>query len=358
MCLIVNCVGVNLPLKAEISNHTLAVLVNENDPESIEIANYYQKVRSIPDSNIIYLNFKPEVDDLSEAEFKRVEKQLKEKLNDKILAYALAWRKPWRVGCMSITSAFSLGFSKEYCAKKCIVTKSVKYFNSQSKQLFTDYKIRPSMLLSANTVQGVKSLIDRGVAADFTRPQGTAYLLSTSDKQRNVRSVYFKAVEEQLDGLLNVDIIEADAIKNKTDIMFYFTGQKKVKWVNKNDYLPGAIADHLTSIGGQLFNGGQMSALEWIDAGVTGTYGSVVEPCNFVQKFPNPGIVIQNYLSGNSLIEAYWKSVQMPGQGLFVGEPLTSPYKNCKLFKNKRGRLQYLVSEPDNLVERKSRNCN
>jgi hypothetical protein len=27
------------------------------------------------------------------------------------------------------------------------------------------------------------------------------------------------------------------------------------------------------------------------------------------------------------LIEAYWKSVQMPGQGLFVGEPLAAPYR-------------------------------
>jgi hypothetical protein len=36
--------------------------------------------------------------------------------------------------------------------------------------------------------------------------------------------------------------------------------------------------------------------------------------------------VIERYTDGESLIEAYWKSVAWPGQGLFVGEPMASPY--------------------------------
>ena len=101
-----------------------------------------------------------------------------------------------------------------------------------------------------------------------------------------------------------------------------------------------------------------MSVLDWIDVGVTGTYGAVVEPCNFLQKFPNPGIVMQKYLSGNSLIEAYWKSVQMPGQGLFVGEPLASPYKGCRTQINNNSEYRYVIQQPENLVERISKNCN
>jgi len=58
--------------------------------------------------------------------------------------------------------------------------------------------------------------------------------------------------------------------------------------------MPGAIADHLTSSGGQLFNGAQMSVLDWIDAGITGTYGAVVEPCNFLQKFRILGLLYKN----------------------------------------------------------------
>jgi hypothetical protein len=52
----------------------------------------------------------------------------------------------------------------------------------------------------------------------------------------------------------------------------------------------------------------------------------VVEPCNYPAKFPVPAIVMAHYLQGETLIEAYWKSVQMPGQGLFIGEPLARPF--------------------------------
>lgn len=351
------CFFVVFSLKAEINNQTLAVLVNVNDPESIEIARYYQAARHIPDAHIIRVKFKKNVNVLTELQFRAIEVQLKTKVSADIQAYALAWRKPWRVGCMSITSAFSLGFEKQYCSKGCKKTKPVKYFNSQGNQPYTDFNIRPSMMLSANTLEGVKRLIDRGVESDYLRPRGTAYLLSTSDKHRNVRSINFPIIKHSLGALIDVDVIKADALKNKQDILFYFTGKKTIKWINENNYLPGSIADHLTSTGGHLFNGSQMSALKWIDAGATGSYGTVVEPCNFLQKFPSPGIVMQKYLSGDRLIEAYWKSVQMPGQGVFVGEPLASPFKGCHVTKNQMGVFHYIDRKSQNMVERQSRNC-
>jgi hypothetical protein len=84
--------------------------------------------------------------------------------------------------------------------------------------------------------------------------------------------------------------------------------------------------DHLTSVGGQLTDGVQMSSLRWLEAGATGSYGAVVEPCNFVEKFPNPSLAVFWYTHGASLIEAYWKSVAWPGEGIFIGEPLAAPY--------------------------------
>ena len=237
-------------------------------------------------------------------------------------------------------------------------TKPVDYYNSRSVMPYMDYGIRPSMILSANSIDAVKRLIDRGVAADYLRPKSSAYLISTSDKERNVRAAHYPLIKKSLEKLLNIELMQTDAIKNKQDVMFYFTGMKQVKYINTNKYVFGAMADHLTSTGGHLFKGAQMSVLNWIDAGATGTYGTVVEPCNFKQKFPNPGIVMQKYLSGNSLIEAYWKSVQMPGQGLFVGEPLSTPYGNCGMWVNKDGVFNFYKNKPENLVEKKFRNCN
>jgi hypothetical protein len=81
----------------------------------------------------------------------------------------------------------------------------------------------------------------------------------------------------------------------------------------------------------------QMSSLRWLEAGATGSYGTVVEPCSFPQKFPNPGVLIAAYVSGATLVEAYWKSVQMPGQGIFIGEPLARPFGGYELTKENGG---------------------
>jgi hypothetical protein len=92
-------------------------------------------------------------------------------------------------------------------------------------------------------------------------------------------------------------------------------------------FRPGALADHLTSLGGDLLGQSQMSSLRWLEAGATASYGTVSEPCNHWQKFPHPGILLKHYVNGASAIEAYWKSVAWPAQGLFIGEPLATPYR-------------------------------
>ena len=111
------------------------------------------------------------------------------------------------------------------------------------------------------------------------------------------------------------------------DIMIYQTGVANVDGLDSLGFMPGALADHLTSFGGDLnAKKGQMTALRWLDAGATASYGTVSEPCNYWQKFPNPSVLLKWYASGATAIEAYWKSVAWPSQGLFIGEPLAAPY--------------------------------
>lgn len=95
----------------------------------------------------------------------------------------------------------------------------------------------------------------------------------------------------------------------------------------KAQWLPGALADHLTSAGGQLLGGhAQMSVLDWLESGATASYGTVSEPCNHLQKFPHPQVLLLHYLQGASALEAYWRSVAWPAQGVFVGAPLAAPF--------------------------------
>ena len=115
-------------------------------------------------------------------------------------------------------------------------------------------------------------------------------------------------------------------VKNATDILFYQTGSANVSGLNTNTYVPGALADHLTSSGGNLFGTEQMSALRWLEAGVTASYGTVTEPCAIADKFPAASVLVKSYFRGNTALEAYTKSVRQPSQGVFVGDPLARPF--------------------------------
>lgn len=304
----------------------LGVIVNDDDPDSRELAAYYMKKRGIPASNIVHVRFSPGRPTLSREEFVNLKRRLDRRTPKHIQAFVLTWTQPWRVDCMSITAAFTFGFDPAFCAKDCQPTRESPYFNSSTSRPFDTYRMRPTMSLAASSLDAAKQLIDRGVAADGSDPSGTAYLVSTPDKARNVRAASFHAIQAQLGKTFATEIVDADRIENKPDVMFYFTGLANVPAIERNTYLPGAMADHLTSFGGDLFGNSQMSSLAWLGAGATGSYGTVTEPCNFPSKFPQPGIAMEHYLRGETLIEAYWKSVRMPGQGLFIGEPLARPF--------------------------------
>jgi hypothetical protein len=112
----------------------------------------------------------------------------------------------------------------------------------------------------------------------------------------------------------------------KANVLFYLTGDDHVADLDTNGYAPGAVADHLTSCGGALHRSCQMEITAWLQAGATASYGSVNEGCNFTSKFPRASVLVKSYFKGETLIESYWRSVNMVGQGLFIGEPLARPF--------------------------------
>lgn len=309
-------------------DHTnLAVVVNGSDPVSVAAGQYYARRRHIPLANVISVELPVGNSELSVDEFARIKAEVDALTPPQVQAYALMWAAPYRVGCMSITTAFAYGYDTAFCADGCRPTRPSPYFNSTSRFPALELHFRPTMMVAGRSFAQVKALIDRGSDADGMYPHGTAYLLSTSDKARNSRSPLYRQVEAVAAGLINIEILSQDKLIGRDDVMFYFTGLPAVSGLETLHFIPGAIADHLTSFGGQLTDSGQMSALRWLEAGATASYGAAVEPCNFPQKFPLPAIVIGRYLRGESLIEAYWKSVAWPGQGVFVGEPLAAPYR-------------------------------
>ena len=316
-----------------LDHRQLAVVVNTQDPLSIQIGDYYAAQRGILFQNVIKVGFPPGRTTLARKEFETVKASVDEQAAPRVQAFALTWAAPYRVECMSITSAFAFGFDSSFCAEGCKPTRPSVYFDSTARFPFAQQRLRPTMAIAAASFEQAKALIDRGVESDGSFPRGTAYLLSTSDAARNVRSALFPLAQRVLRrGRVNTHVLQQDTLRDANDVLFYFTGRTNVEGLDTLTFVPGAVADHLTSAGGHLTShdgqmSGQMSALRWLEAGATGSYGTVEEPCNLVQKFPHPAVLAAHYLAGETLIEAYWKSVAMPGQGIFIGEPLAAPFR-------------------------------
>lgn len=318
----------------------LAVVVAEGDAVGEAIARAYQRARAIPDANVVRVRVPTAGDEIRASDFSALKAELDSRLPAGVQATLLTWTAPSRVVgvcTMSITSALAFGFDGRWCANGCATTAVSPYYGSTSRRPFTDLGIRPSMMLGLRTAADAQALIGRGVAADGLisggRATGTAWLVRTSDSARSVRWPDFQRLAGVpvtgvfLNYLDNSAGLGSDVVTDRDDVLFYFTGLVSVPQIASHRWLPGAAADHLTSFGGYLPGGnGQMPATEWLRAGATASYGTVAEPCNIPDKFPQASALVARYQAGDTLLEAYWKSVRTPGQGLFVGEPLARPW--------------------------------
>ncbi len=317
----------------------LGLIINVDDPYSVAIGEYYRQQRGIPADNVVLVRLPVDAAEISRHTFAPVKSIVDAMLPDHVQAIAIAWTTPSRVECNSITSALARGFAPEPCdaevkSPTCGLIAPSPYFNSPSSQPFTDFGMRPAMLLAAPDLAAGKALIDRGIAADGTKPHGTAYLMKSGDATRSLRAQRFdtKKLGRRINPSVEARIVTQGELSDADDALFYFQGRTTVTELASNHFPPGAVADNLTSFGGMLTDprGGQTSALDFIRHGATGTFGTVSEPCAHASKFPDPAVLIERYTSGETLIEAYWKSVSITFQGLFVGEPLASPWRSEK----------------------------
>ncbi len=314
-----------------ITSRELGLVINTADPYSVEVGEHYIKARGLTRAQVLRLQL-PVRGTLTPEEFKSFAAAVDAFFDVPVQALALAWTQPYAVACNSITGALALGFDAGLCNQPCAPSARSPYYNSATARPYTDLKLRPSMLLAARNVAMAKAMIDRGVAADGTlglrgSPPVNAYFVKTSDSARSARAPLFPPAGLLRRPGVDVHVEATQAIENAQRVLIYQTGLVSVPKLDTIGWVPGALADHLTSFGGQLEREtGQMSILDWIASGATASYGTVSEPCAHPPKFPHPQVLLFHYLQGASAIEAYWKSVSWPQQGVFIGEPLAAPF--------------------------------
>lgn len=315
-----------------LTSKDLGLVINSADPYSVEVGEFYIRARKLSPDQVLRIEL-PLRARLTPDEFRAFDRKVSAYFGADTQALALAWVKPFAVACNSITAALGLGFDGELCERSCDPPlRFSPYFNSVSTRPYTDLGLRLSMLLAADDVDSAKAMIERGVASDHTlglrgAPPVNAWFVITPDRARSSRAVFFPP-PGQLNRLgIDVHVEKTTALENVDRVLLYLTGLVRVPKLDTIGWVPGGVGDHLTSIGGVLDgSGSQMSATAWIASGATASYGTVSEPCSHPQKFPFGQVLLLQYAQGSSVIEAYWKSVAWPQQGVFIGEPLAAPF--------------------------------
>ncbi|MFH0954160.1 MAG: TIGR03790 family protein [Verrucomicrobiota bacterium] len=336
----------------------LLLLVNANSPRSMLVANEYRELRGIPPENIVYLSLPDTVLDpraeCSASDFARYiwepanEVIAERGLQDRVLAWVYSADFPIRITTSPPMSIQGITFLRNQVPAAEIVQKgqySSPLFagpsqpqgpvaESRSFRWFRDMMKSsmplPSMMLSfvgsrGTDVETALQGLRRGAASDFTRPTGTVFFVVNNDVRSRCRDWQYPAAVAELDSLGVGAKIVAALPEGQTGILGYMTGDPwPLPLFGGNAYLPGCMAEHLTS-GGAIFHDPYQTKLTaWLIAGATASDGTVSEPLAIWTKFPAARFYV-HHAAGCTIIESYFQAIRCPLQVLLVGDPLARP---------------------------------
>jgi uncharacterized protein (TIGR03790 family) len=333
--------GLPLALQAGGSGLNTIVVVNQTSSNSCALGNYYCERRQVPAENVLRINWATGNRSWTAAEFQAslltpltnllADHQLTNQVDYVVLSMDIPFQTLNGSDVNSTTAALFYGLKVSGGGASAGLTNSY----AASEQVFR--QARPASapgfsalatMITANSLAQARQLVDQGVNSDGTFPTQPVLLEKSSDRLRNIRFRTFdNAIFNLQLGLnrnYNIVRTNSDAPGSVANLLGLQTGLADFS-IPANTFVPGAMADSLTSFGGIIFGpNDQTTALAFIAGGAAGSYGTVTEPSPMVEKFPNP----QNYFyqsRGFSLAECYYQSLRIPYQGLIVGEPLAAP---------------------------------
>jgi uncharacterized protein (TIGR03790 family) len=338
--LILLCCVLGFRLYAGGSGLNTVVIINQASSNSCELGNYYCQQRQVPPQNVLYINWMGgntlwTSNDLQTSLVTPLLNMLASRqLTNQIQYVVLSMDIPFQTSDGPIvngtTSALFYGLrlgdgsdpfgtTNSYAASEAIFSQDMPVGPTGFSFLTT--------MITGNSLAQAEQLVNQGVSADGTFPQPPVILAKSSDSYRNLRYLYFD------NAIFNVDLLDVSGIlRTNMDLVSwphgclgFETGLADFS-VPQVGFISGALADSLTSFGGIIFGSNdQTNLLAFINGGAAGSYGTVSEPENDTQKFPNPQVYFYQ-ARGFNAAESYYQSLNVPYLGLTVAEPLSAPF--------------------------------
>jgi uncharacterized protein (TIGR03790 family) len=326
------------------SGLNVAVVVNQESPDSVELGMYYCERRNVPPQNLLRIGWTGSKVEWSLVDFNSrlrdplIEMLATRGLTNQVDFVVLSLDIPYRVrngeSANSTTSTLFYGFKlDDEEDKSCSLPEASTNHYAGTEGIFratvpgtTANSFLVTMLTSSNLPQA-KAIVDQGVAGDGVFPQQPVFLGKSQDRLRNVRYFRFD------NAVFNARVLARSTLTrtnvNTPAVLGHIAGyQNGVAGfsMGTSTFAPGSMADDLTSHAGRLYEpNDQTTLLAFLQAGACGSYGTIIEPCAHLGKFPSP----QNYFyqaRGFTVAECYYQSLEHPHQGLLVAEPLSAPY--------------------------------
>ncbi len=314
------------------------VIANRSSSNSLELANYFCERRAVPPENVLRIAWGGGNTSWTSYDFQTnllnpllnmlVDRQLTNQIDYVVLSMDIPFQTVNSNGITinGTTSALFYGLKPVGSSYKGVPS---SYFSSEAIFRLAKPSSAPgysflTVMITGDSLAHAKQLVDQGVASDGVFPNQPVILAKSSDPARNIRYTAFDNAIFNTRLRHNSTILRTNINWCYTTAMGYETGLANFS-VAPSTFVPGAMADSLTSFGGIIFgDSGQTSLLAFINGGASGSYGTVTEPMADPSKFPDPQAYF--YQSrGFSLAECYYQSINVPYLGLIVAEPLAAP---------------------------------
>ena len=358
---IVLCLSVSITVArpaSGLSPHEVLILVNGNSSDSSEVANHFCSLRDVPLVNRVDVELPTRVmgprAQISPTEFRTLiwEPALayvkKHGLEEHILAWVYSVDFPTTIQTRPPMSLQGMTLLRGQSPDSDVIKKGnyvspfyagpdepngkmlpTRSFSRHSFSSLVQAPI-PSFSLGhvgsrGTTIEQVIENLRRGAASDHTKPTAEIVFFENENIRSTCRAWQYPGVIEELQSL-GVAAQRASQFPDKrTKFLGLFLGAAKIPKLQSHQFVPGSIAEHLTSHAGNFDAYLQHKCTRWLRNGLTASSGTIAEPYALWPKFSHARL-FAHYARGCTVLESFFQAIRCPLQTFLVGDPLAAPF--------------------------------